>query len=66
MLFATAGKYEPCGIFTIGHIKLIILTIIGIIIALRKTVNRTKEEVKVIIKKCTIIIWFWEIIIILF
>ena len=66
MLFANPGKYEPCGLFTIDHFKLIIITILGIIIALKKTVNKSKEERKQIIKKCTIIIWIWEAIIIAF
>lgn len=66
MLFANPGEYEPCGIFTKGHFGLIIVTILGIIIALKKTVNKTKEEVSKIIKKCTIGLWIFEIIIIAF
>ena len=66
MLFTNVVGYEPCGIFTIDHCKLIIITIIGIIIALKNTVNKTKEEVKKIIKRCTIVIWIFEIIIISF
>lgn len=62
MLFAYPGEYEPCGLFTIDHFKLIIITIIGIIIALKKTANKTKEEVKQIIKRCTIAIWILEAI----
>lgn len=66
MLFARAGKYEPCGIFTSDHFKLIGLTIIGIAVALAKTANKTKEEVTEIIKKCTIFIWIFEAIIMSF
>ena len=66
MLFANEVGYEPCGLFTIDHFKLIIITVIGIIIALKKTINKSKEEVKRIIKTCTIIIWIFEIIIISF
>lgn len=66
MLFARPGQYEPCGLFTQDHFKLIIITIIGIIIALKRTINKNKEEIKQIIKKCTIFIWFWEVIIITF
>ena len=62
MLFANPGEYESCGLFTIDHFKLIIITAIGIIIALKKTVNKPKEEIKQIIKKCTIVIWILEII----
>lgn len=66
MLFAYPGEYEPCGLFTIDHFKLIIITIIGIIIALKKTVKKTKEEIKDIIKKCTELVWILEFIIIAF
>ncbi len=66
MLFANPGKYEPCGLFTIGHFKLVIITILGIIIALKKTINKSKEEITDIIKKCTIIVWIWEVVIIIF
>lgn len=66
MLFAYPGEYEPCGLFTPDHFKLIIVTVIGIIIALKKTVNKSKEEIQRIIKKCTILVWCFEIIIIAF
>lgn len=66
MLFAYPGEYEPCGLFTIGHFQLIIVTIIGILIALKKTIKKSKEEIKQIIKRCTILIWILEIIIIAF
>lgn len=66
MLFAYPGIYEPSGLFSIDHLKLIIITIVGIIIALNKTINKSKDEIKQIIKKCTIIVWFLEAIIITF
>ena len=44
--FARPGEYEPCGIFSWGHLALIIVTIIGIKVALKKTVHKTKKEVK--------------------
>lgn len=66
MLFANPGEYEPCGLFTPDHFKLIVITIIGIVIALKKTINKSKEEIKQIIKRCTIVIWIFEIIIIAF
>ena len=62
MLFAKSGEYEPCGMFTTGHFELIIITIFGIVIALKHTINKTKEEVKIIIKRCTIVMWILEII----
>ena len=48
--FARPGEYEPCEIFSWGHLALIIVTIIGIKVALKKTVHKTKKEVKRIIK----------------
>ena len=66
MLFAYQGEYQPCGIFTTDHFKLILITIIGIIVALKKSINKNKDEIKQIIKRCTIIIWFFEAIIITF
>ena len=66
MLFARSGEYEPCGMFTTGHFELIIITILGIVIALKNTINKTKEEVKQIIKKCTIVMWILEVIMIAF
>lgn len=66
MLFAKPGEYEPCGIFTKDHIALIIITTIGIAIALKNTIHKNKEEVKKIIKNCTLIMWILEFIIISF
>ncbi|MFR1739381.1 MAG: YwaF family protein [Clostridia bacterium] len=65
-IFAKQGEYEPCGIFTKEHFLLILLTIIGIKISLKKTINKTHKEVKQIIKKCTIVMWIFEVIIVLF
>lgn len=62
MFFARPNEYEPCGIFTTKHFILIILTIVAISIALKKTVHKSKEEVHKIIKKLTIIIWILEFV----
>lgn len=66
MLFAKPGEYEPCGIFTKDHIALIIITTIGIAIAFKNTIHKNKEEVKKIIKNCTLVMWILEFIIISF
>ena len=66
MLFARPGKYKACGIFTIEHFILLIVTSLNIMFALKKTANISKKEVKKIIKNCTIIVWILEIVIILF
>lgn len=65
-MFSNMGKYEACGIFTIGHFILIGLTLIGILIALKKTVNKKKEEVHRIIQYVTVIACILEIVKIIF
>lgn len=44
MLFANPGKYNPCGIYTRGHIILFTITVIGIIIAVKNTNKKYKEN----------------------
>ena len=62
MFFSKPNEYEPCGIFTTKHFILIIITIAAISIALKKTVNKSKDEVKKIIQKSTIVIWILEFV----
>lgn len=64
MFLAKPGEYEACGIFTIGHFVLMIITVIGVLIALKYTIN--KKETKKIIRKCTIFVWIYEVLIIAF
>lgn len=52
--------------FTWGHLGLIVVTVICILVALKKTIHKSKEEVKRIIQKCTIIMWIFECLIIVF
>ncbi len=61
-MFANVGEYKPCGIFTKGHFTLIAITIIGILVALKHSFKKNKEEVHNIIKCITIIMWGLEII----
>ena len=60
MFLSKPDESNSCGIFTLGHFILIILTTIGIITALIKTKNKTKEDVSKIIKNMTIIVWILE------
>ena len=62
MFFARPNEYEPCGIFTTKHFLLIILTIVAISIALKKTIHKSKEEIHKIIKNLTIVIWILEFV----
>lgn len=61
-MFAKIGTYEACGIFTKGHFILLTITIIGILIALKYSVKKSKEEVYYIIKKLTIIMCIMEVL----
>lgn len=63
MFFSGPGKYEACGLYTIGHLILGLITVIAIILALKYT---KKENVKKIIRNCTIFVWLYEIVIIVF
>lgn len=64
MFLAKPGEYEACGIFTLQHFALMILTIIGVSIALKFTINN--KDVHKIIRYCTIFVWICEVIIICF
>lgn len=61
-MFSNIGRYKPCGIFTIGHLILITITITGILIALKHTINKSKEEIHKIIKYITIIACILEFV----
>mgnify|MGYP004632691321 FL=1 len=60
-MFADAGVYKPCGIFTKGHFILILATVLGIFVALKHSVGMTKEKVYKVIKKLTITMCIIEI-----
>lgn len=66
MFFARPGEFAPCGIFTANHFKLIIITILFIIIALKFTINKSKEKVHQIIRNVTIVMWLLEVVRIVF
>ena len=66
MFFSKPGEYEPCGIFSVGHLILLVLALSIVGIALYNTKNISKEKVKEIIKKSTIVLWILEIIKIIF
>ena len=65
-LFSKLGEYNACGMFSIGHLILLSVTIVGIVTALHYTLYKGKKEIKNIIKNCTIFLWGLEIIKIVF
>ena len=62
MFFFCFGKYKACGLFSVGHFVLIGITLVCIIIALKKNVHKNKEEVYKIIRNLTIVVWVLEIL----
>ena len=64
MFFAKPGQYPPCEMFTKGHFILFAITIIAIIIALKKTIHNA--NIKKIIKRCTIFVCIFELVIMSF
>ena len=66
MFLARPGEYEACGMYTVGHLILLIITIIGILVALKFTKNKNKEQITKIIRNITIFLWVLEIIKIIF
>ncbi len=65
-MFSKSGVYEACGMFTIGHFVLIGITVIAIIISLKLTRKKSKEQVHKIITCLTIPICILEIVKIIF
>ena len=66
MFFESANKVIPCGMFSVGHLILFVITMLGVEIALRCTKNAQPDTIKEIIKKSTVILWILEIIKIIF
>lgn len=66
MFFAKPGEYEACGIFSFKHFFLLILTLIGIKIAINHTDTSDKNVIKKRIQIVTICAWVLEIIKIVF
>ena len=66
MFLAKPGEYEPCGMYTIGHLILLLITVIGILIALKFTKHNNKEQILKKIRIITIFLWVLEIIKIVF
>ncbi|MCI9064036.1 MAG: YwaF family protein, partial [Clostridia bacterium] len=66
MFLAKPGEYEACGMYSIGHLILLIITVIGILIAIKFTKNKKNEQVTKIIRNITVFLWILEIIKIIF
>lgn len=66
MFFAKPGEYEATGLYSIGHLTLLLITIIGVTILTIKTKEKDHKQVKKTIQIITIFIWVLEIIKIIF
>lgn len=66
LFFAKTEECSACGLFGIEHGILSVLTLLGIVIALKYTKINRKEDIKRIILKSTIILWVLEIAKIIF
>lgn len=61
MFFARAGKYEACGMFSVGHFGLVLATLVCVCLALKRTIHRNKDEVLKIIRGLTVAVWVLEL-----
>lgn len=66
MFLARPGEYEACGMYTIGHLIILLITVLGILIALKFTKNKKKEQILKEIRIITVFLWVLEIIKIVF
>lgn len=66
LLFKNSENVIPCGLFSIEHIILLLITIICIMLALKGTKNMKKENVKKVIQISTAVLWILELIKIIF
>src|SRR5574344_210769 len=62
MFFAKPGEFQPCELFSLGHLILLIVTIIGITIAVELTKTQDKKKIRKIIRIVILLIWILEIV----
>lgn len=62
MFLSKPGEYPPCGMFTVKHWMLFIITWFLILASVKYTKINQKEDIKKIIKRLTITIWILEIV----
>ena len=62
MFLAKPGVYQPCGMFTLSHWGIFIITWLFIILALMYTKVNKKEDIRKIIISLTIVIWILEVL----
>lgn len=66
MFFAKPGEYEPCQMYSTGHMILLTITLVIVMMLIQFTKNFDRNRVKKVIKNTTILLWIMEIIKIIF
>lgn len=66
MFFAKPGTFPPCGMFNYKHLMLFVITIFGVIFAIKKTKIKEEQQIRKRIRIITVIMWILEIVKILF
>ena len=66
MFFSKPGEYAPCKMFSIGHLILLIITLVIITVVLYFSRNADKNRIRKIIRRLTVFLWVLEIIKIIF
>lgn len=62
MFFANPGEFQACELYSVGHFILLLITIIGIVIAVELTKTQDKNTIRKIIRIVIAIIWILEIV----
>ncbi len=61
LFFAKIGEFNSCGVFTLGHLALFLVTVFLIYAALKFTKKRSKSEIKKNIRIIVCAMWVLEI-----
>lgn len=62
MFLSKPGEFKPCGMFTIQHLAIFLITWLCIMLAIKFTKVNQKEDIRKIIRRLTIFIWVLEIL----
>jgi uncharacterized membrane protein YwaF len=60
MFFAPNGKYPPCGLYSAGHIIILLFTLLDVVISLYLALRYLKSYVKTVIRIFTVIVTVLE------
>lgn len=66
MFFAPPYVYAPCGLFTVGHLVLFLLAVLGIALGLYVSRSMQLTDVRRVIRVSTVLLWAMELAKVLF